>query len=157
MTALPDHTAVADPATRTAPTGLTGARRTVDTVFAVLVIVVTVAVLVQLYLAGAGAFAHHSGPAAVSNPFAPHEALGHYLGIASGVVFILSLIARPNRATVLGSLALVLLVEVAQEGLAMVGHDNRWYGGLHAFDGGLILLLAIWLSITSYRRRLRRR
>lgn len=132
---------------------LAGARRSVDLTFTVLVIAFTVAILVQIYLAGAGAFAHHSGPHITHHAFSAHEDLGHYLGIASGVLFILALIARANRSTVIGSLMLVLLTEVAQEGLAHGGQDNRWIGGLHAFDGGIILLLAIWLSITAYRRR----
>jgi hypothetical protein len=136
------------------PAELPGARRRVDLAYALLMIAFTVAVLVQIYLAGAGAFAHHSGPDAVHHAFGAHEDLGHYLGMASGAVLILSLIARAGRWTVLGSLLLVLLTEVAQEGLASAGHDNRWLGGLHAFDAGLILLLAIWLTIAAYRRRL---
>lgn len=144
-------------ADQTTPTqDLAGARRGVDAAFAVLMLAFTAAVLVQIYLAGAGAFAHHSGPHVVHHAFAAHEDLGHYLGIASGVLFILALIARAGARTVIGSLVIVLLIEVAQEGLAHAGNDNRWIGGLHAFDAGLILLLAIWLSIDAYRRRLAR-
>lgn len=146
------HTATNPDAIEPAP-GLTGARRGVDVAFALLMIAFTVAVLVQIYLAGTGAFAHHGGAHPVHHAFAAHEDLGHYLGIASGVVFVLALIARPGRWTVLGSLLLVLLTEVAQEGLASAGHDNRWVGGLHAFDAGLILVLALWLTATAYRRR----
>jgi len=145
MTTAPTH-AASEQAPRA---DLSTARRRVDTAFAVLVMAFTLAIFVQLYLAGAGAFAHHS----VQHPFAAHEDLGHYLGIASGVLLILSLIARATRRTVIGSLLLVLTTEVAQEGLASAGHDNRWIGGLHAFDGGLILLLALALSATAYRRR----
>lgn len=145
MTTTPTHAMSAN-----APrTELSGARRQVDLAYAVLIIAFTLAILVQIYLAGAGAFAHHS----VHHAFSAHEDLGHYLGIASGVLLILSLIARATRWTMIGSLLLVLTTEVAQEGLASAGHDNRWIGGLHAMDGGLILLLALGLSLTAYRRR----
>lgn len=147
------QTAAAPVVTRQ-PDDLTGARHTVDVAFAVLVVAFTLAILVQVYLAGSGAFAQHSGPHVVHHAFSAHEDLGHYLGIASGVLFILALIARVNRSTVIGSLVLLLLTEVAQEGLAHGGHDNRWVGGLHALDGMIILALAIWLSIAAYRRRL---
>lgn len=148
--------------TRTAPPQtkpvdeLTGARHKVDLVYAVLMIAFTIAVVVQIYLAGAGAFAHHSGANAVHHPFSAHEDLGHYLGIASVVLFVLALIARACRSVLIGAFFLGLLTEVAQEGLAHGGHDNRWIGGLHAFDAGIILVLAIWLSIAAYRRRLAR-
>ncbi|HZY76538.1 MAG TPA: DUF6220 domain-containing protein [Jatrophihabitantaceae bacterium] len=145
MTTTPTH-AASEQAPRAE---LSTARRRVDTAFAVLIIAFTLAILVQLYLAGAGAFAHHG----VRHPFAPHEDLGHYLGVASGVLLILALIARATRWTMLGSLLLVLTTEVAQEGLASAGHHNRWVGGLHAFDGGLILLLALTLAVAAYRRR----
>lgn len=148
MTTTPLHATV-----RAAATELSQARRGVDMAFAVLVIAFTLALFVQIYLAGAGAFAQHSGPHVVHHAFSAHEDLGHYLGIASGVLFVLSLIARVNRSTVIGSLLLVLTTEVAQEGLASAGHNNRWIGGLHAFDAGIILVLAIWLSIAAYRRR----
>jgi Mn2+/Fe2+ NRAMP family transporter len=152
MTSTPTHQA----ASRPAAADLTGARRGVDLAFAVLMIAFTVAVFVQIYLAGAGAFAHHSGTHVVHHAFSAHEDLGHYLGIASGVLFILALIAHVNRSTMIGALFLVLTTEVAQEGLASAGHHNRWVGGLHAFDAGVILVLAIWLSIAAYKRRLAR-
>lgn len=136
--------------------GLTGARLKVDFAYAVLAVVFLLAVLAQVYLAGLGAFAHHSGPQVVHHSYGAHENLGHYLGVAAGVLLILTLIARPNRSTVLGALLLAVLTNVAQEGLAQAGHDNRWVGGLHAFDGILILLLATWLAVTAYRRRLAR-
>ena len=145
MTTAPTHTATAH-----APrTDLSGARRRVDASYAVLVIAFTLAIFVQIYLAGAGAFAHHSA----HHAFSAHENLGHGLGIASGALLILSLLARATRWTMIGSLLLVLTTEVAQEGLASAGHHNRWIGGLHAFDGGLILLLSLGLSLAAYRRR----
>jgi hypothetical protein len=34
-----------------------------------------------------------------------------------------------------------------------LGDSNKWFGGLHAFDGTLILLLLLWLAIAARRRR----
>lgn len=149
MTTTPSH-AVAENPPRVE---LSAARRRGDRAYAVLIVAFTLAIFVQIYLAGAGAFVHHSGPHVVHHAFSAHEDLGHYLGVASGVLLILSLIARATRWTMIGSLLLVLTTEVAQEGLASAGHDNRWVGGLHAFDGGLILLLALALSVAAYRRQ----
>jgi hypothetical protein len=136
---------------RAAPAGgqLTGVRRGVDLAFAVLATAFVGAVLVQVYLAGAGAFAHHT----VHHAFAAHEDLGNVLGIAAIVLFVLALVARVNWTTVIGALLLALLTELAQHGLAQAGHDNRWVGGVHAFDGMLILGLATWLALGAWRRR----
>lgn len=137
--------------------GLTGARRTVDTVFAVLVVAFVAAVVVQIYLAGAGAFGDHQrGAPDVHHAFEPHEALGHYLGMASALLLILALIARPDRGTVIGAVFLLLTTELAQEALADVGKHHRWIGGLHAADALVILVLSTWLAVTAYRRRLAR-
>lgn len=127
---------------------LSGARHGVDTAFAVLVILFTIALFVQIYLAGAGAFAHHT----VHQAYAAHEDLGNVLGIAAIVLLVLALVARLNRATMVGAFFLAVLTELAQHGLAQAGHHNRWIGGLHALDGMLILALASWLSIAAYQR-----
>lgn len=142
-----------DPASVAQREPLDGARRNVDVAYAVLMIAFTIAIVVQIYLAGAGAFAHHSGTTAVHHPFDTHETLGHILGIASVVLFVLALIARAGRSVVIGSFFLGLLTEEAQEGLAHAGHHNRWVGGLHAFDAGIILVLAVWLTLAAYKRR----
>lgn len=131
------------------PDDVTGVRRGFDTAYTVIACAFALAVFAQVYLAGAGAFAHHS----VHHPFAAHEDLGNVLGIAAVVMFVLALVARVNRATVINALVLALLTEGAQHGLAQAGHHNRWVGGLHAFDGILILVLAIWLAVAGYRRR----
>lgn len=134
---------------------LRGLRKGADVAYAVLGAAFVLALLVQVYLAGAGAFAHHSGPHVVHHPFAAHEDLGNVLGIVAVVLLVLALIAHVNRMTMIGAFVLALLTETAQHGLAQAGHDNRWVGGLHAFDGMLILLLAVWLALAAYRRRTR--
>jgi Mn2+/Fe2+ NRAMP family transporter len=129
---------------------LSGARRTIDVVYGYLVCAFVLAVLVQIYLAGVGAFGEHKKPH--SGAFDPHEDLGHYLGIAAVVLLVLALIARASSRTMVLTFVLALLTEVAQEGLASGGRSDKWVGGLHAFDAALILAVAIWLLI-SWRRR----
>jgi len=132
------------------PRALSPTRRRFDVVYGYLLGVFVLAVLVQIYLAGVGAFGSkkpHSGA------FNPHEDLGHYLGIAAVVLFVLALVARESKYTVIGALVLALLTEVAQEGLAQGGHNDKWVGGLHAFDAALILGVAIRLFYLWRRRQ----
>lgn len=80
-------------------TALTRARHGVVSAFPMLAVAFTMALFVQIYLAGAGAFAHHS----VYKAFAAHENLGNILGIVAVVLLVLALITRLNRATMIGS------------------------------------------------------
>ncbi len=66
---------------------------------------------------------------------------------------LLALFVRRGRTTVLLTLLLVVLTEVAQHGLAQAGQDSRWIGGLHAFDGMLILALGVWLAVRARQPR----
>jgi hypothetical protein len=129
---------------------LSGGRRTVDLVYGYLMGVFALAVLVQIFLAGVGAFGDHKKPH--SGAFDPHENLGHYLGIAAVVLLVLALIARASTRVMVWSFVLALLTEVAQEGLASGGRSNKWVGGFHAFDAALILGVSVWLFY-SWRRR----
>lgn len=131
---------------------LSGARRGADTAYAVLSLLFLAALLVQVFLAGAGAFAHRS----VQHPFAAHEDLGNVLGIVAVVLLVLALVAHVSKVTMIGAFVIALLTEVAQHGLAQGGDDNRWIGGAHAADGMIILLLAAWLAVAAYRRRFAR-
>jgi hypothetical protein len=131
---------------------LSPARRGADRAYAVLAALFVLAVLVQVYLAGLGAFGSRHG----HGWFDPHEALGNALGITGAVLLVLALIARAGRWTVIGALVVGVLTEVAQHGLAAAGHGNPWIGGLHAFDGMLILGLGVALAVTSWRRAFRR-
>ena len=132
-------------------TSLTGYRSGFETAYGYLLCVFTIAVLVQIYLAGAGSFGDHKK--SHSGAFDPHEDLGHYLGIAAVVLFVLALVAHESRRTVVGALILALLTEVAQEGLAQGGRSDMWVGGLHAFNAALILGLSIWLLVSWHRRQ----
>jgi len=132
-----------------ASVGLVGYRRVVDTVYGYLLGLFVLGVLVQIYLAGVGAFGRHQ-----RGSFDPHENLGHALGIAAGVVLVLALVAHQSVRTMIWALVLALLTEVAQEGLASGGRSDKWIGGLHAFDAALILALSVWLLL-AWRRRTR--
>jgi uncharacterized protein DUF6220 len=127
-----------------------GARRSVDVAYGYLMGAFVIAVLVQIYLAGVGAFGDHKKPG--SGSFDPHEDLGHYLGIAAVVLLVLALIARVSTRVMVWTFVLALLTEVAQEGLASGGRSDKWVGGLHAFDAALILAVSVWLFV-SWRRR----
>lgn len=129
-----------------------GFRRGCDTTYVVLSIVFLAAVLVQFFLAGYGAYAPHHGPHAVRHAFGAHEDLGNYLGIFSVLLFVIALLARTSRRVVLCAFVVALLTEPAQHALAQVGKDHRWVGGLHAVDGLIILVLAIVVAISGYRR-----
>ena len=134
---------------RDSPTALVGGRRRVDIAYGYLAGVFLLGVLVQVYLAGVGAFGHkQKGDGA----FDPHESLGNVLGIVAVVLLVLALIARESKRTMIVSFVLALLTEVAQHGLAQGGHNDKWVGGLHAFDGMLILGIAAWLFL-SWRGR----
>ena len=131
-----------------APAGLVGYRRVVDTVYGYLLGLFVLGVLVQIYLAGVGAFGRHQ-----RGSFDPHENFGHALGIAAIVLLVLALVARVSRRTMIWAFVLALLTEVAQEGLASGGRSDKWVGGLHAFDAALILALSVWLLAWHRRRR----
>lgn len=131
-----------------AATPLTGYRRVVDLVYGCLLAAFVLGVLVQIYLAGVGAFGRHQAGA-----FHPHENLGHALGIGAGVVLVLALVAHQSVRTMVWALVLALLTEVAQEGLASGGRSDKWIGGLHAFDAALILAVSVWLLVAWWRRR----
>jgi hypothetical protein len=130
-----------------AGTQLTGWRRGTDTAYAAVQILFALALLVQVYLAGFGAFAHRKGG------FDAHETFGDVLGIVAVVLFVLALLAWVGRWTVIGAFVVGVLTETAQHGLAQGGHHHPVVGGLHALDGMIILIVAAWLAVTAYRRR----
>jgi hypothetical protein len=67
------------------------------------------------------------------------------------LILVLALIARPGARAIVGSAVLVLLTSLVQSLLAGLGKDHAAYGGLHAFDGLLILGIAGYLFVWSRR------
>lgn len=132
---------------------LKGWREKLDRAYALLMAAFVIAVLVQVFLAGVGTFGDHttSGVAHASS-FDAHRDLGTALGFVAVVLFAVALAARAGRSTVVGALLLALATLVAQPALAGSGDNHKWVGGLHAFDGMLILLLSLWLTARAHRR-----
>ena len=133
-------------------TTLSGARRGSDTAFAYLSALLVLALLVQIFLAGFGVFDLHGQDLDKADSFDAHAAFGHILGIVALVMLILAIVARTSKLAIWGSLALVVFIEVVQSALAGAGDDHAWVGGLHALDGGLILVFALVLHLSTRRR-----
>jgi Family of unknown function (DUF6220) len=136
---------------------LTGWRRRVDLTYGYLAGLFVLALLVQVFLAGVGVFGDHATKVVNASSFDAHRTLGSVLGVVAVVLFLVALTARATRATVIGALLLAALTIAAQPALAGGGDNNKWAGGFHAFDGMLILLLALWLAGTAHRREALRR
>jgi len=146
--------------TAVASSDLVGWRRGVDRAFIYLVTLFFVGVLVQVFLAGVGAFGElgdHVTKLEDASSLDAHRNLGFILGGVAVILLILALLARASRATWIGALVLAVLAFVAQSALASGGEDNKWVGGLHALDGIIILLLAGWLTGMGHRREAARR
>ena len=130
-----------------------GLRRGVDIVYGYLAAFFVLGVLFQVYLAGVGVFGINARKVANASSLNPHRAWGSVLMILAIVLLILALAAWQSVRTVIGTFVLALLVVVAQVVLAAAGDSNKWIGGLHAFDGMMILLLSLWLAVAAWRRR----
>jgi hypothetical protein len=99
-------------------------------------------VVVQFFLAGAGAF-HASG-------FEPHRALGWGILIVAGIEALLALAAvRLVRRS-----ALLLLVVTLQSALGVLGADTQaWFGGLHAVNALAVMAAAGTLAHSAWLAR----
>jgi hypothetical protein len=130
-----------------------GARRAADVVYGYLAAFFVLAVLLQVFLAGVGVFGINATKVANATSLNLHREWGSVLMVISLVLLILALIAWASRGTVIGTVVLAALVIVAQSELATLGESSKWFGGLHALDGMVILLLSLWLAIAAWRRR----
>jgi hypothetical protein len=131
---------------------LYGARRTADLAYCYLTGLFVIGVLVQFFLAGVGVFGINASTVQNASSFDLHRNLGEILGLVSIIMLILALVARFSRRTVFEAVGLVLLVEVAQHGLATAGDNDKWIGGLHALDGVIILLLSVAMYFAARKR-----
>ena len=131
---------------------MSGASRVADKIFAVLAAITALALLVQVFLAGVGVFGINAAKPEDASSFDPHRALGEIIGGLALLMLIAALVARASKRVMWSSIVLFLLAEFAQHGLASGGNDNKWVGGLHALDGVIILLLALWLHLDSRPR-----
>jgi hypothetical protein len=111
--------------------------------------------VVQIFLAGLGVFRLQDqtlGGAGGDTAFAPHRAVGFTLAGVALVILVLAVIARPGIRAIILSAVLVLLTSLMQSLLAGLADDHAIYGGLHAFDGLLILGIASYLYVRSRQR-----
>ncbi|HWG64425.1 MAG TPA: hypothetical protein VG253_22270 [Streptosporangiaceae bacterium] len=130
-----------------------GVRRGFDIAYGYLAGLFVLGVLVQVFLAGEGVFGINARKVANASSLNAHRTWGGVLMVLAVVLLILALAAWQSARTVIATVILAVLVTVAQSGLASAGEHNKWVGGLHAFDGMLILLLALWLAIAAFRRQ----
>jgi heme/copper-type cytochrome/quinol oxidase subunit 1 len=135
---------------------MTGWRRGCDRAYAYVASLFMIGVLVQFFLAGLGVFGV-DGKVKDASGLDPHRALGSILGGVALIMLILALLARESGRTMLWTFVLALLTAVGQPALAGAGEDHHWVGGLHAFDGVLILGLGGWLTAMAHRREAARR
>jgi hypothetical protein len=96
--------------------------------------------LVQIFLAGVGAFSPGGDPG-----FEPHRLNGFIMSGVAVVVVVLAVVARAGSRHIAAAVVVLLLVGLLQSLLAVGGWENAWIGGLHALDG----LLA--MGLTGYQ------
>ena len=122
-----------------------------------LLLLFLVAGVVQIFLAGLGVFHLHAyglddpaGDAALD----PHRALGFAMAGIAILILVLVLVAWPGGRQVVLVAVLVLQTAVLQSLLAGLGDDSPVWGGLHALDGLLALVVAGYLyGVALVRRR----
>ena len=130
------------------PSALSGLRRGAFLGYRWALVAFLLAGVTQIFLAGLGVFGLFDTG---GDTFAPHRALGFAMSGIAVLILVLALIARPGAHAITGSAVLVLLTSLVQSLLAGLGKDHAAYGGLHAFDGLLILGIAGYLFFWSWR------
>src|SRR6516165_9047572 len=124
---------------------LTGLRRGAFLGYRWVLLAFLLAGVVQIFLAGLGAFRLQDQAGAGDSAFAPHRALGFSMGVIALLILVLAVIARPGARAIAGSAVLVLLTGLMQSLLAGFAEDHVVFGALHALDGLLILGIAGYL------------
>ena len=109
----------------------------------------------QIFLAGLGVFRLQDqtlGGAGGDTAFAPHRTVGFTLAGVALLILVLAVIARPGARAIVASAVLVVLTSLVQSLLAGLAEDHAVYGGLHAFDGLLILGIPAYFYVRSRHR-----
>jgi hypothetical protein len=116
----------------------------------VLIALIALACVVQIFLAGRGAFGIH-GAAKLDDQksFDPHRVLGEIIGLLAVLAFLAALVAWRNKRLIWLSLALAIMAEILQHLFALPKHP--WVAGLHALDGLAILGLSGMLAHRAWR------
>jgi len=119
-----------------------------------LIALFVVCVVVQLFLAAAGAFGEKAGvDLEDQSSWDPHRTLGLVL-VLIGILLLVDCVAWGAERIWLLSTFLLALLTFIQPILAGLGEDNRWVGAFHGLDAGVILLLAGWLAYRAWQRDL---
>jgi uncharacterized protein DUF6220 len=121
--------------------------------------IVAAAVVVQIALAGYGAFyaADKVSDASINEDtfedgFGAHIGLGYLIFLATLIAVILALVARPGKKTVLLTVGAAALVFV-QILLAQIGTDVPAVGALHPINAFIILGLVGTLAGKQWREK----
>jgi Mn2+/Fe2+ NRAMP family transporter len=127
-----------------------GLQRGAYQVWRVLIALIALACVVQIFLAGRGAFGVHGNVKLDDQKsFDPHRALGEIIGLLAVLAFLAALVAWRNKRLIWLSLALALMAEILQHLFALPKHP--WVAGLHALDGVAILGLSAMLAHRAWR------
>jgi heme/copper-type cytochrome/quinol oxidase subunit 1 len=145
--------AIADGTGQVTAAPITGLRRGAFLGYRWVLLAFLLAGVVQIFLAGLGAFRLQDQAGAGDSAFAPHRALGFSMGVIALVILVLAVIARPGARAIAGSAVLVLLTSLMQSLLAGFAEDHVVFGALHALDGLLILSIAGYLYAWSRQRK----
>ena len=115
-----------------------------------LIALIAAACVVQIFLAGRGAFGvHGSAKLDDQKSFDPHRVLGEIIGILAILAFLAALAYWRDKRLIGITFALAVMAEVLQHLFALPKHP--WVSGLHALDGITILALSAWLAHQAWR------
>lgn len=116
----------------------------------VLVALIAAACVVQIFLAGRGAFGIHGAVKLDDQKsFDPHRALGEVIGGLAVLAFVAALVYWRDKRLLGATFALALMAEVLQHLFSLPKHP--WVAGLHALDGLAILGLSAVLAHQAWR------
>jgi Mn2+/Fe2+ NRAMP family transporter len=121
-------------------------------VWRVLIALIAAACVVQIFLAGRGAFGiHGSAKLDDQKSFDPHRALGEIIGLIAVLALIAAIVHWRDKRMIGVTFALAFMAEILQHLFALPKHP--WVAGLHALDGVAILALSAWLAHQAWRGR----
>ncbi len=114
-------------------------------------------VIVQFFLAGAGAFGQKLGANAPAledqSSWDPHRVFGLVV-VLLGLLLLIACLAWWSERIWLMATFLLVLLAVVQFPLSSAGRHHRWVGALHPANAALILLLSGWLAYRAWKRDL---
>ena len=102
--------AIADGTGQVTAAPITGLRRGALLGYRWVLLAFLLAGVVQIFLAGLGAFRLQDQAGAGDSAFAPHRALGFSMGVIALVILVLAVIARPGARAIAGSAVLGMLM-----------------------------------------------